>query len=463
MRPAAAQLEEQMSSVPQAAVPVAPPRSDTATVAGGWFVVALLMLAYVFSFMDRQVLSVLVGPVRKDLGISDTQMSLLLGFSFAIFYAICGIPLGRLADRHNRRGIIVAGILLWSFMTGLCGTARQYWQLFLWRIGVGVGEAALSPAAYSMIADYFPPQRRAVAISVYSMGIYIGSGVGFIAVALIVKWAAGYGVIDLPMFGVTQPWQLVFFVLGLSGILFTSVLFLIREPARTNKASDGDVPFSEVVAYLWKNRRTVLSHNVGFALISFVSYGTSAWLPTFFIRTHGWTAPQAGSVFGLMVTVFGSAGIVFGGWLADRWRAQGKTDAGMRVGIAAALSALLIGGLYLFMPNGMLAALGLIPAVFILAMPFGAAPAAIQEIMPNEMRGQASAVYLFIVNLIGLGLGPTAIALVTDKVFHDDNALRWSMLIVGSFACVSALAVLASGLGSYRETLARTRETFARA
>ena len=449
-------------SVPESVASPAAPRS-AAGPGFAWFVVAILMLAYVVSFMDRQVLSVLVSPVRKDLGISDTQMSLLLGFSFAIFYAICGIPLGRLADTRNRRGIIVAGILLWSFMTALCGTARQYWQLFLYRVGVGVGEAALSPAAYSMISDYFPPERRATAISVYSMGIYVGSGVGFIAVALVVGWATRHGVIDLPLFGVTQPWQLVFFLLGLAGILFTAALFAIREPERSNTAGTGHVPFPQVVAYLWRNRRTVLSHNVGFAMISFCSYGTSAWVPTYFIRSHGWTAPQAGFVFGLMVTFAGSAGIVFGGRLADRWLAQGKADAGMRVGITAAALTLLFGGTYLFMPDGNLAALALTPAVFFLAMPFGAAPAAIQEIMPSEMRGQASAVYLFIVNLIGLGLGPTAIALVTDYVFHDDQALRWSILIVGSLACLSAAAILFSGLRSYRETLARTRETFARA
>ena len=197
-----------------------------------WMVVAILMIAYVFSFVDRQILNLLVGPIRRDLGISDTQMSLLMGFSFAIFYTILGIPLGRLADRVSRRGLITTGVLVWSAMTALCGFAYSYWQLFLCRIGVGVGEATLSPAAYSMIADYFPPERRATAISVYSMGIFLGSGLAFLLGGLVIKFAVAQGTMALPLIGEVRPWQLVFFVLGGSGIVFSLAFLLVREPPR---------------------------------------------------------------------------------------------------------------------------------------------------------------------------------------------------------------------------------------
>ena len=421
-----------------------------------WLVVAILMVAYVFSFVDRQILNLLVGPIRRDLGISDTQMSLLMGFSFAIFYTILGIPLGRLADSSSRRGLIAAGVVVWSMMTTLCGVARTYWQLFLFRVGVGVGEATLSPAAYSMIADYFPPERRATAISVYSMGIYLGSGLAFLLGGLVIQFAVAQGEVILPLVGAVRPWQLVFFVLGGSGIVFSLAFLLVREPPRGGIHVSGGVPFGKVVAHLWKNRRTVLCHNLGFAMIAFCSYGAAAWVPSFFIRTFGWKAGEVGIIYGLIVMVFGCLGILFGGWLTDHWLKQGKTDAALRVGICAS-SVAIVGGVYLLPDSGTLAAILMVPSVFALGMPFGAAPAAIQEIVPNQMRGQTSAVYLFIVNLIGLGIGPTAVALVTDYVFHDDQALKWSMLIVGTIANLVAIGFLVGGMKSYRETLQRSR------
>jgi MFS family permease len=438
--------------------PVEQGSAESKSMAYPWFVVFILMVAYVFSFVDRQILNLLVGPIRRDLAISDTQMSLLMGFSFAIFYTILGIPLGRLADSRSRRGLIVAGVVVWSLMTALCGLARSYWQLFLFRVGVGVGEATLSPAAYSMIADYFPPERRATAISVYSMGIYLGSGIAFLLGGLVIQFAMAQGAISLPLVGEVRPWQVVFFVLGGSGIIFSFAFLLVREPPRQGVVMSANaVSFSAVLAHLWQNRRTVLCHNLGFAMIAFCSYGTSAWIPSFFIRTFGWKAGDVGVIYGLIVMVFGCLGILFGGWLTDRWQKQGRSDAAMRVGILAACVAI-VGNVYLIANSGTLAAFLMVPAIFALGMPFGAAPAAIVAIVPNQMRGQTAAVYLFIVNLIGLGVGPTAVALVTDYVFGDDLALKYSMLIVGTVANVAAILLLGAGLKSYRETVQRMHE-----
>lgn len=427
-----------------------------ASLAYPWFVVVILMIAYVFSFVDRQILNLLVGPIRRDLGISDTQMSLLMGLSFALFYTILGIPLARIADSKSRRGLIVAGIIVWSAMTALCGLAKHYWQLLLFRVGVGVGEAALSPAAYSMIADYFPPERRASAMSVYSMGIFLGSGIAFLVGGLVIQYAAAQGTVLLPIVGEVRPWQLVFLILGGAGILFSAAFLLVREPERQGVvAGQSSLPLREVVDYLWTHRSTVLNHNIGFALLGLCSYGTTAWIPTYFIRSHGWDAAQIGIVFGLTVMVFASAGIIIGGRLADRWIRQGRPDAALRVGVLSASIAIIGGALYLIAPNGTLAAIALVPPVFALAMPFGAAPAALQEIVPNRMRGQTIAVYLFMTNMIGLGIGPTAIALFTDYVFADDLALRWSMLIVSSVAALGAIVFLCAGMKPYREMHAR--------
>ncbi|MFC4249870.1 spinster family MFS transporter [Sinimarinibacterium flocculans] len=427
-----------------------------ASLAYPWFVVAILMVAYVFSFVDRQILNLLVGPIRADLGISDTQMSLLMGFSFAIFYTILGIPLARIADAKSRRGLIVAGIVVWSAMTALCGLAKHYWQLLLFRIGVGVGEAALSPAAYSMIADYFPPERRSTAMSVYSMGIFLGSGIAFLVGGLVVQYSVAQGTVLLPLLGEIRPWQMVFLILGASGIVFSFAFLLVREPKRQGVVDGQDsLPFSEVVSYLWANRRAVLSHNVGFAMMAMCSYGTTAWIPTYFIRSHGWTAAEIGVVLGLQVVVFACAGIIIGGRIADRWTRQGRSDAAMRVGVLSGIVTMIGGATYLLAPNGTVAAVALVVPVFALAMPFGAAPAALQEIVPNRMRGQTTAVYLFMTNMIGLGIGPTAIAVFTDYVFSDDSMLRWSMLIVASISLTGSMAILLSGMKPYRAMHAR--------
>lgn len=423
-----------------------------------WYVVGVLTLAYVFSFIDRQILNLLVGPIERDLGIGDTAMSLLMGFVFAVFYTLFGIPLGRLADTRSRRGLIAAGIAAWSLMTAGCGLARTYWQLLLLRIGVGVGEASLSPAAYSLIADDFPPERRATAMSVYSMGIYIGSGLAFILGGLVIRFASGRDRFDLPLVGAVRPWQLIFFLVGLPGLLMALLIATVREPPRRGVGAAGPGKAAppapgEVWAYIRDNRRTFACLNLGIACLTFSSYGLSTWVPTFFVRRHGWDAGRAGLVFGLIVAVAGTLGIVAGGRLADRLRRDGRGDAELRVAWLAAVAWLPFGVLFPVMPRPGLSAALLALAVFFGSAPFGVAPAAIQRMMPNAMRAQATALYLFVINLIGLGLGPTAVAVATDYVFRDKAAVGLSLLAVGLLADAAAVALLALGLAPYRRSL----------
>ncbi|AYC31730.1 MFS transporter [Pseudomonas cavernae] len=423
-----------------------------------WTTVSILMVAYVLSFIDRQILNLLVGPIRRDLMISDTEMSLLMGLSFAIFYTVCGIPLGRLADTKSRRGLIALGVLFWSAATAACGMARLYWQFLLCRIGVGVGEAALSPAAYSLIADSFPSERRATAISVYSMGVYIGSGLAFLLGGLVIKFASAQGDVVLPLLGEVRPWQMIFLILGAAGLAFSLLMLAVREPTRRGVGAGVAVPLSEVGRYIRSNRKTVLCHNLGFAGLAFAGYGSAAWIPSFFIRTYGWDAGHVGVVYGSLVAVFGCLGVVSGGRLADWMAKRGRTDANMRVGLYAALGALPSVLLFPLADSGNLAALLMVPSIFFLAMPFGVAPAAIQEVMPNSMRGQASAIYLFVITLLGLGVGPTAVALVTDYVFGDDNALRYSLLSVGCVVVLCSIVLLSKGLQPYRDSLQRLQQ-----
>lgn len=427
-----------------------------------WYVVGVLTIAYIFAFIDRQILNLLVGPIRRDLHISDTKMSLLMGFSFAVFYSLFGIPLGRLADSRSRRTIIAVGMVLWSVLTAGCGLAQKFWHFLLLRMGVGVGEAALSPSAYSLIADYFPKEKRATAISVYSMAFYIGSGVAFLLGGLVVGFASAKASWSLPLVGAIRPWQVIFFIVGLPGAIFALFLYTVREPtrkgARMTRAADGQarvaqVPMRDVFAYMRENRATFLCHNVGFALLAFSGYGSSAWIPTFLIRKYGWTGSEAGVAYGTIVCIFGTIGIVTGGRMAD-WLAQrGFRDATMRVGLIGSLAWLPTGMLFPLMPTGNWAIALLAPTVFLMSQPVGVAAAAIQEMMPNVLRGQASALYLFVINLIGLGLGPTAVAMMTDYVFHDDNAVNLSLLVVATVAHIGAAVLLWLGLKPFVRSL----------
>src|SRR5262245_60197538 len=292
-------------------------------------------------------------------------MSLLMGFSFALFYTFFGIPLGRLADSRSRRTIIAAGFAVWSLFTAGCGIARNFAQMLLMRIGVGIGEAALSPAAYSIIADYFPPKRRATALSVYSMGIYIGSGIAFIVGGIIAGIAAKQEEWILPLVGATRPWQVVFFIVGLPGVFLALLMYTVREPLRRGakmvKAADGttrvaQVPLGEVLAYLGRNKLTFICHNLGFGLLSFSSYGASAWIPTFFQRNHGWNIGKTGLVYGLIVAIFGTLGVAMGGRISDWMSERGRRDATIRVGLIVSLAWIPTGVLYPVVSNANLAA-----------------------------------------------------------------------------------------------------------
>ncbi|MDX2144846.1 MAG: MFS transporter [Rhodospirillaceae bacterium] len=418
-----------------------------------WYVVGVLVLAYTVSYVDRTILTLMVKPIRETLGISDVQISLLHGLAFAIFYTVLGVPLGWLADRANRTKIIAVGIFVWSLMTALCGISRTFWQMFLARIGVGVGEAALSPAAYSMINDYFRPQRRTLAISVYATGVYIGSGLALIVGGGVIAITPA---LDLPVVGHLEPWQVVFLAVGLPGLLVAALMITVREPKRrglmkrTGAASGTQPTLRETVAFVVARRSIYGFHFLGFSMLTMLWSGCAAWIPTFFARTFAWTPGEIGPIFGTIVAVFGTVGLSMGGLLAETLKARGQSDGNMRTGIISALALLPLGVVAPLMPSATLAMAVYAGFVFFSSLPFGAAAAALQEVTPNQMRGQISALYLFVVNLTGIGIGPTIVAAITQYGFGDDNAVRYSLSITAGLAAVLAMALLALSLKPYR-------------
>ncbi|MCF8470971.1 MAG: MFS transporter [Parvibaculum sp.] len=405
-----------------------------------WYVVGILVIAYTFSFIDRQILSLLVGPMKRDLDITDTQMSLLQGFAFAIFYCVAGLPLGRMVDRRRRVTIIAAGVFVWSAMTALCGFARSYWQLFLFRMGVGVGEATLSPAAYSMIADYFPPKRLGFALGVYGMGVYIGAGLALIIGAAVISLVSDGGSLIVPIIGEVYAWQATFLIVGLPGILIAIWVWTVKEPERRGYirkivAEDGtatavELPVSEVMGYMGRNWQTIVPLNICYALSAMMAYGVGAWIPTFFVRTYGWSYPQVGWWYGWIIVVFGTTGVVAGGWMGDFLTSRGIRNGRMMVCALTGLAVLPFTVLYPLMDNPWMALLVLCPSTFFATFTTGAGPSALQELMPNQMRGFASAALIFFVSIVGLGLGPTSIALATDYIYGDEMMLRYSLIYV---------------------------------
>ncbi len=419
----------------------------------GWYVVGVLILIYTASYIDRIMLTLLVGPIRKSLEISDLQFSLLHGLAFAIFYTFLGIPIGRIADRSNRRNLIIGGAVLWSAFTSVCGLARSFGFMFMARIGVGVGEAALSPAAYSLLNDYFPPRKVATALSVYTASIYIGAGLATITAGMLI---AALPAMDVPILGHLESWRLVFLVVGALGIPCALLTLTVREPKRTGMSkrygAEG-APFSAVVSYMWDRRGAYATVAFGLAAVAMMTNGIKGWVPTFFIRTYGWTIAETGAWFGSGLLVFGTTGVILGGILASWLRKRGDLTSNLKVAMLTAILLMAFGIAAPLMENPTHALFLYCAAIFSGALPFGAAAAAIQEITPNQMRGQVAAVYLFFVNLAGIGFGPTVVAFITDVVFHDDNAIRYSLSILVAVGVPLALLILGLGLKSYRKAL----------
>lgn len=422
-----------------------------------WYVIAILTLANVSAFIDRQVLGLLVGPMRRDLGISDTQMGILYGLAFALFYTLLGIPLGRLADRGSRRLIIGLGIAAWSVMTVLCGMARTYNELLVARFGVAIGEAALAAPALSLIADYFAPSRRATALSVYSLGIYLGAGLANLVGGAVLARLDETTTLVWPIVGEIRPWQSVFVIVGLPGLLVAVLMATVREPRRRETGQPTDAAsfrIADVLRHLAANRRTFVCHNLGYAVFALVNFATAAWLPTNLIRTYGWTASKAGLTLGALTATVGVLGVVVGGRVADGMLARGQTDAKLRVGVIAAIGNLACGAAYTLAPTATLSVAALVPYNFFASFAFGAAVAAIQEITPNRMRAQVGALFVSTMTLIGLGLGPSIVGVLTDRVFGNDADVRYSLLAVTVAGLALAAGLLGAGLAPYRRSVA---------
>jgi MFS family permease len=420
-----------------------------------WWVVIALTAVYTLSFVDRTILGLLVPSIKRDLAVSDTEIGVLQGLAFSVFYTLMGLPLGRIADRWNRRNLMVAGILVWSLFTTLGSIAKSFVLLFLTRIGVGVGEASLSPAGYSMLSDYFPKQKLGVAISVFYMGVFIGSSLALLVGGTTVDMLARTPFITVPVLGTMASWRLTFVIVGLPGVLFALLAWTIREPARRNLLASADgrathLSFGEAMAQIRMRWQSVAGISLAMVCQGMVTYSLLAWVPTVFQRVHHWSVGQSGRAMAGILLTFGCLGMYLGGRLSDRWQKRGVPEGPLKVAVISAIGTFLLMPLAMMVPSPGWALVLLAPALCFDALAMGTSAAALQHIFPNQVRGQVSALYLFILNLGGGSLGPLLPGVFNDYLFHDPNMVGYSLAITIAIGTIGMLIASRSTYGAYR-------------
>lgn len=418
-----------------------------------WVVVAILAFAYAFSYLDRLIITLMVEPIKADFGLSDTQISLLIGISFAIFYTTCAIPFAWLADRFSRRNIIISGITIWCLMTASCGFAKNFTTLFLARMGVGLGEAALVPAANSMISDYFSKNEIGRALAVFATGIAVGAGLSMLAGGLLLSWIGPTKIYTLPLIGELKGWQFTFIILGLAGLGLSLLMLLVREPKRQYDAGDGPVAeqgpnLSETLDYFRSQAKVYAPLFIGFACAQTSFYGIGGWIPTLFIRTLEWDIATFGTAYGLIIAVCGSIAVLGSGWACDKLFSRGVHDAHWRI-LLAAICIIPVYCLIPFTDNGIiiLAILGV--GTFASFAAAAAAPASIILTTPNQYRAIATALFFFTINIIGMTLGPFIVAFLMDNVFQSPNSIAASIALLCGAGWILALSLIILGRKAY--------------
>lgn len=405
--------------------------------ASAWWMVAVLFSLYVFSWVDRLIISMLVTPIKQHLLLSDVQVSMVTSTSFAIFYAVFGLPLGWAADRFSRRWIIFLGVLLWAVATTACGFAQSYEQLLVARIFVGVGEAALLPSAYSLIADGFPPHMLTRATSTFQMAGKVGSATAFGLGGVAIAFATSYAGVHIPLHGPAHPWQLVMMMVGAPGVILAALLFTFPEPTRKRAPTSASAGQGVIRPFVRQNWRLLALMLVGASCLAICGYSMTNWVPVYIERRFGWTPAQYGPALSIM-NIVSALSLVVNGWIVDCLFQRGMRDAHLRFYSWLILGCLPILG-YMFFATTPYIFLACYCIAQFITVPFMVYISSIMALIaPGVVRGRLLAFFLFVFTILGLGAGPTIVASLTEYLFRDEAMLGYSLAIV-----VVAGAVLA--------------------
>jgi MFS family permease len=416
-----------------------------------WFLLAILSLGYACSVANRDIISLLVEPIKQDLSFSDTEIGILQGFAFLAFYSIAGIPAGMLIDRLPRLKLLALAVTLWSLMTAFSGIARTFGQLFLTRAGLGVGEAFLSPAALSLISDVFPKRRHGFAIGVYVGGSLLGSSIAVGFGSFLYSAMVSIGAVDLPILGRLEPWQMTFSLLAVPGFLIAAAFFAMSEPPR---GSPKQATSSSVRQFYRENGRFILFHHAANGFTNLLALGSTAWAASYLIRTFGSDVQSVGPLLGFAFLGGGISGMIGGGALSDRLQRHAGDQARLWMCVGSAALGAVAASLLSSVGNVYAGALLIGVIVMLGSVPYSVANAALQQILPSTIRGTVSAIYYFAISILGAA-GPSSVAFVTDQVLADPARLNVSLSIVVTIAFLLSMLLYLLAIPPYRVIVKR--------
>lgn len=423
-----------------------------------WTTVIIFQVIYSFAFLDRQVLMLLVDPIRTDLGVTDFQISILQGAAFVLFYSLCGLPIGWAVDRYPRRWLVFCGICFWSVAAAAGGLAQTYWQLLFCRFGVGAGEATLHPTVYSMLTDLFPRSKLTTALAVYSTGAAVGGGISLIVGGFVVGLTSSVDAYHLPIIGMVKPWQMVFIITGAPGLLIAFLVFLTTEPPRRGKiASSAPEARASVVVFMRRQWRFYAAHFVGFGIFGAISAGYGSWVPSYLIRTFDWPVESVGAVLGLQTLICTAAGMLVAGYVCDRLFRGGVPDAHFRFYVWT-LTIFGVAGVLAMTSHDITVVLICLSIIKFITPFIPVAAGALQLTAPNEYRGQVSAIFLLVYNGVSWGLGPSLVAGISDFALGGSGDIGLAMAIVFAGFTPLALLIFAWGMKPMRDAVAAASE-----
>lgn len=417
----------------------------------------LLCLAAMASQLDRQIINLVIEPVKAEFSLSDSQFGMLQGVAFGLFYTFGAIPLGMLADRYQRRMVIGLGIAFFSIFSFATGLSRTYGQMFLARVGVGVGEASLTPAGFSLISDYFPKRFLGRAISLFTMSNFVGTSLAFAAGGALIGWLDHVAIVDPAALRGFDPWHLAFIFASIPGFLLAPCFFLLREPKRRGMAKgyDQKMPLSAVLRQLRSRASFLVPLALGMSMVTTVSYAIMTWTPALLIRVFEWNTAKVGIWMGAIVLIGSVSGSYFAGWLADKLSARGTVDAPIKVAMLSFIGCGVAGGIAPLMPTAEGAMLLIFLVTFFKCQPLACAPIALQIAIPNQLRSQTNGLYLTVISLIGLIAGPVLVGVLSDQLFPGKEGVRYSLALVVAASCPVMVGLLWLASGPYRRLVSQ--------
>ena len=419
----------------------------------GYSAVVVMTLAQVFAFIDRQIPAMLVEPIKQDFSLNDSQIALLGGAAFSIFYAIMALPIGYAVDRYKRVNVLGTGIFVWSLMTTLAGLANSFGRLFGARIGVAVGEAVMAPVSVSLVSDYFPQNKQGKPMGIITAGVYIGIGTTLIGGGYLIDYLTDIGGITIPGIGYFKPWQATFLVVGIPGILISVAAFMLHEPRRLGLAQtpEKDSKSINIFSHLIKNKSTLIPMFAGLIFMALIFYSFTFWAPSMMVRTHGLSLTEVGFSLGIITIISSILGTISSGAVVDYLRSKGRTDAPIRTAMFACIFAMpaiclaplvenvvaawTLIGIYLFFISSF-APIGLL---------------AVSGVSSNEVKGQMAAVHAFLMMAFGLSLGPQITAFFTDFILQDESKLGLAVSLTGGLVLPIAAVCFWMSLKRYRK------------